>query len=52
MTKAELERRVVEAKAETKNALETVLGELNNGQRKKIKQNEKVKALLDRYNVT
>jgi len=38
-------------KAETKEALETVLAELNQGQRKKIVKNEKVKALLERYGV-
>jgi hypothetical protein len=43
---------VAETKAETKNALETVLGELNNGQRKKLIKNDKIKALLDRYAVS
>lgn len=51
MTKTELEKCVAKAKAETKVALETVLGELNHGQQKKLVKNEKVKKLLDRYGV-
>lgn len=51
MTKVELDKRVADAKAETKAALETVLGELNHGQQKKLVKNEKVKKLLDRYSV-
>lgn len=39
-------------KTETKKALETVLAELNKGQRQKLMNNEKIKALLDRYGVT
>lgn len=38
-------------KAETKEALEVVLSELNHGQKQKLVKNEKVKALLDRYGV-
>lgn len=38
-------------KAETHDALQTVVDELNQGQRKKIIKNENVKALLDRYGV-
>lgn len=36
---------------ETKTALETVLAELNHGQRQKLMNNEKVRELLDRYGV-
>lgn len=52
MTKVELDKRVADAKVETKEALEIVLAELNHGQRKKIVNNERVKPLLDRYDVT
>lgn len=38
-------------KAETHDALQLVVDELNQGQRKKIVKDEKVKALLDRYEV-
>lgn len=38
-------------KSETKEALETVLSELNQGQRKKIEKIEEVRALLNRYGV-
>lgn len=51
MTKGELTAAVQAVKAETKNALEIVLAELNQGQRKKLVRNETVKALLDRYGV-
>ena len=37
--------------SETKTALETVLAELNKGQRQKLLKNEDIKALLDRYGV-
>lgn len=36
---------------ETKDALQTMYDALNQGQRKKIVRNEKVKALFDRYGV-
>lgn len=38
-------------KAETHDALQLVVNELNHGQRQKLAKNEKVKALLDRYEV-
>ena len=41
-------RTVVE---ETREALETVYGELNNGQRKKLMKNGKIVELFDRYGV-
>lgn len=36
---------------EIKEALETVYGALNEGQKKKILKNAKVKALFDRYKI-
>ena len=38
-------------KQETHNALQTVYDELNHGQQQKLLGNEKVKKLLDRYEV-
>lgn len=52
MKKQELTKAVNEAKAETRNALQTVYDALNQGQRKKIVKDEKVKALFDLYGVT
>ena len=52
MRKQELTKAVNEAKAETRNALQTVYDALNQGQRKKIVKDEKVKALFDLYGVT
>ena len=51
MTKKHLEQAVAKAKAETKDALQTVYGALNQGQQKKIVKDDKVKALFDRYGV-
>ena len=51
MTKQELTAAVSAAKAETKNALQTVYDALNQGQQKKILKDEKVKALFDLYGV-
>lgn len=51
MKKNELETAVKNAKAETKNALQTVYDTLNHGQQKKILKDEKVKALFDLYGV-
>ena len=51
MTKKELAEAVSKAKAETKEALQTMFNELNKGQQKKIVKNEAVKALFDRYGV-
>lgn len=51
MTKAELGNAVAMAKAETRNALQTVYDTLNQGQQKKIVKDEGVKALFDLYGV-
>lgn len=51
MKKNELNTAVKAAKAETKNALQTVYDTLNHGQQKKILKDEKVKALFDLYGV-
>ncbi len=51
MKKQELQKAVVNAKTETKNALQTVYNSLNQGQQKKILKNEEVKALFDLYGV-
>lgn len=52
MKKQELTKAVEEAKAETRQALQTVYDALNQGQQKKILKDEKVKALFDLYGVT
>lgn len=52
MKKANLTAAVAATKTETKDALQLVFDELNNGQQKKIVKNEAVKALFDRYGVT
>lgn len=51
MYKQELFEKVSAIKTETKNALQLVFDELNNGQQKKILKNEQIKALFDRYGV-
>ena len=51
MTKDELKSAVELARAETKNALQTVYDSLNQGQQKKIVKGEAVKALFDLYGV-
>ena len=51
MKKADLLNAVQTVKTETKEALQTMYNELNQGQQKKIAKNEKVKALFDRYGV-
>lgn len=51
MKKTELTAAVEAAKAETRNALQTVYDSLNQGQQKKIVKDEKVKALFDLYGV-
>lgn len=51
MTKQELVIKVAAVKEETKNALQMVYDELNQGQQKKILKNDAVKALFDRYGV-
>jgi ferritin-like metal-binding protein YciE len=51
MTKHELTAAVDKAKAETKEALQTVYDALNQGQQNKIVKNEAVKKLFDLYGV-
>lgn len=51
MTKTELNTAVTAAKNETKEALQTVYDSLNQGQKKKIVKDEKVKTLFDLYGV-
>ena len=51
MKRQDLFDKVTAAKMETKDALQTMYDTLNQGQRKKIIRNEKVKALFDRYGV-
>ena len=51
MTKDWLNALVAEAKAETKEALEAVYNALNQGQRKQIIKDDKVRALFDLYGV-
>ena len=52
MNKDTLNEAVNACKAETKEALQTVYDELNNGQQKKLLKNENIKALFERYEVT
>lgn len=51
MKKVNLDRAVNAAKNETRDALQTMYDAMNNGQRKQIVKDEKVKALFDRYGV-
>lgn len=51
MTKHELKHKTGRAVEETKSALQTVYDALNQGQKKKIVKDEKVKALFERYGV-
>lgn len=51
MTNRELRHSVEEAKAETREALQTVYDALNQGQQKNIVKDEKVKTLFDLYGV-
>ena len=51
MDKNTLNEAVNACKNETKEALETVLAELNQGQRKKLIRNERVKPILERFDV-
>ena len=51
MRKIDLKDAVETAKAETRNALQTVYDALNQGQQKKILKNDAVKALFDLYGV-
>lgn len=51
MTTTELDAAVQAAKDETKTALEAILSELNQGQRKKLAADPSVQELLERYGV-
>ena len=51
MTRKELTEAVAAAKAETKDALQTVYDALNQGQQKQILKDAAVKNLFDRYGV-
>lgn len=51
MLRKDLYDRVAALKEETKNALQEVYNELNNGQQKKLLKNENIKALFERYGV-
>ena len=51
MKKQELATKTDAVVTETRDALQTVYDALNNGQRKKIVKNEKVKSLFERYGV-
>lgn len=51
MKKTELTKAVDNAKAETRNALQTVYDSLNQGQQKQIVKDEAVKKLFDLYGV-
>ena len=51
MTKQELAAMVAAYKAQTREAIETILAGLNQGQRKKILKSEAVQALCERYGV-
>ena len=52
MTRNELNSAVEMARAETREALQTVYDALNHGQQNKLLKDEKVKALFDLYGVT
>lgn len=49
MKKSELTEAVEKAKAETREAMQTMYEALNQGQRKKMAKDEKVKKLFDRH---
>ena len=51
MNKDTLNEAVNACKVETKEALQTVYDELNNGQQKKLLKNDNIKALFERYEV-
>lgn len=51
MNKEKFDKAVDNCINETKEALQTVYNELNNGQQKKLLKSEAVKALFDRYGV-
>lgn len=43
--------RATQVAAETKQALELILAQLNHGQRQKLAKNAEVRALLERYGI-
>ena len=47
----ELRKKVIAYNKEAKEALETILAELNKGQRQKLLKSERVKALFARYGI-
>ena len=51
MKKEHLNSLVKDTKTETREALQILVDELNQGQQKKIVKNKKVKELLDNYGV-
>ena len=51
MIKKDLLEKVAKVKTETKDALQLVYNELNNGQQKKLLKEEAIKSLFDRYGV-
>lgn len=52
MKRTELKQKTETVKSETKDALELILDNLNQGQRKKVIAVPAVKALLERYGIT
>lgn len=48
---SELRERVIAYNTEIKTALQTVLDELNQGQRKKLLRNPVIRAMFERYGV-
>lgn len=48
---SELRDRVIAYNAEIKAALQTVLDELNQGQRKKLLRNPAIRAMFERYGI-
>ena len=51
MTKSVLHTKIDAAVTETRDALQMLYDELNQGQQKKVLKNEEVAALLERYGV-
>ena len=51
MKRKELRTAVDTANSDTKEALQTLFDELNQGQQKKVVKNPEVKAMFDRYGV-
>lgn len=51
MTKQELAAMVAAYKTQTREAIETILADLNQGQRMKVLKSETVQALLERFGI-